>query len=69
MLEETQVLMAARGEREERLVEEDTPLLQDQKEGQNEETVAPDGGWGWVVMVASFFCNFVLDGNFLVLVR
>merc|ERR1719244_799343 len=22
----------------------------------------PDGGWGWVVMVASFFCNLVLDG-------
>lgn len=22
----------------------------------------PDGGWGWVVMVASFFNNFILDG-------
>ena len=24
--------------------------------------VAPDGGWGWVVVVASFTCNLVLDG-------
>lgn len=22
----------------------------------------PDGGWGWVVMVASFFNNFIVDG-------
>jgi MFS family permease len=22
----------------------------------------PDGGWGWVVMIASFTCNLVLDG-------
>ena len=22
----------------------------------------PDGGWGWVVMFASFACNLVLDG-------
>ena len=24
--------------------------------------VPPDGGWGWVVMIASFFCNIVVDG-------
>lgn len=24
--------------------------------------VPPDGGWGWVVMMASFFCNLVVDG-------
>lgn len=24
--------------------------------------VPPDGGWGWVVMVASFFCNMIVDG-------
>lgn len=23
---------------------------------------APDGGWGWVVMLASFLCNLTLDG-------
>ena len=22
----------------------------------------PDGGWGWVVCLASFFCNFMVDG-------
>lgn len=24
--------------------------------------VPPDGGWGWVVMMASFCCNVVVDG-------
>lgn len=24
--------------------------------------VPPDGGWGWVVMIASFFCNVIVDG-------
>lgn len=24
--------------------------------------VPPDGGWGWVVMCASFFCNLLVDG-------
>ena len=23
---------------------------------------APDGGWGWVIVVASFFINFIADG-------
>ena len=22
----------------------------------------PDGGYGWVVMVASFFCSVIIDG-------
>lgn len=24
--------------------------------------VPPDGGWGWVIVVASFLCNLVVDG-------
>ncbi|KAJ8716545.1 hypothetical protein PYW07_003172 [Mythimna separata] len=27
--------------------------------------VPPDGGWGWVVMISSFFCNFMVDGVIL----
>jgi hypothetical protein len=24
--------------------------------------VPPDGGWGWVIVAASFFCNLIVDG-------
>ncbi|XP_050523149.1 monocarboxylate transporter 2 isoform X2 [Daktulosphaira vitifoliae] len=24
--------------------------------------VAPDGGWGWVVVLAAFYCNMIVDG-------
>ena len=24
--------------------------------------VPPDGGYGWVIMLASFVCNFIVDG-------
>ena len=24
--------------------------------------VPPDGGWGWVIVAASFMCNVVVDG-------
>jgi hypothetical protein len=24
--------------------------------------IPPDGGWGWVIVGASFFCNLVVDG-------
>jgi hypothetical protein len=24
--------------------------------------IPPDGGWGWVIVIASFFCNIIVDG-------
>ena len=24
--------------------------------------VPPDGGWGWVIVLSSFICNFIVDG-------
>lgn len=24
--------------------------------------VPPDGGWGWVIVIASFMCNLIVDG-------
>lgn len=38
--------------------------VQDKYEEEVEENVPlpPDGGWGWVVVFASFMCNMILDG-------
>jgi len=40
------------------------PLTKDDVEAKKkvDPYAPPDGGWGWVVMVASFLCNLVLDG-------
>lgn len=37
---------------------------EDSKDGIATTTVVvpPDGGWGWVVMFASFLCNVIVDG-------
>lgn len=34
----------------------------DSSSGDPEIVVPPDGGWGWVVVAASFACNMVVDG-------
>ncbi|VVC92018.1 unnamed protein product [Leptidea sinapis] len=38
----------------------DTP--DDDSEPEAALVVPPDGGWGWMVVVASFMCNFLVDG-------
>ena len=48
-------------------VEESKDLLASQaRRGKKDEDTSPppppDGGWGWVVVGASFLCNMVLDG-------
>ena len=34
----------------------------DKKLLQRETVKAPDGGYGWIVVLASFFCNIIVDG-------
>ena len=41
--------------------------VQESEDGSDKESVyevplPPDGGWGWVVMIASFFINLIVDG-------
>ena len=26
--------------------------------------MAPDGGWGWVICIATFMCHFVVGGTY-----
>ena len=33
------------------------------EEAEEDETIVPDGGWGWVVCFGSFLVNFILDGT------
>ncbi|GAU88389.1 hypothetical protein RvY_01098 [Ramazzottius varieornatus] len=40
---------------------EETNLLHDSGDV-NVVPKAPDGGYGWVIVAASFFCNFIVDG-------
>lgn len=36
--------------------------INDEAPIENWVVLPPDGGWGWIVVLASFFCNFVTDG-------
>lgn len=41
--------------------------VQESEDGSDKESIyevplPPDGGWGWVVMIASFFINLIVDG-------
>ncbi|CAH0552979.1 unnamed protein product [Brassicogethes aeneus] len=47
-------------EKEKHLFEK-APLKED-SEPEAAVVVPPDGGWGWVIVVASFMCNMVVDG-------
>ena len=49
---------------ENELLEEAKKLLVDTNAPDNNAGPAPppDGGWGWVIVAASFLCNMVLDG-------
>ncbi|XP_016840676.1 monocarboxylate transporter 14 isoform X2 [Nasonia vitripennis] len=40
----------------------DEKQRQREDEGYVEMVVPPDGGWGWVIVAASFMCNLVVDG-------
>ena len=33
-----------------------------QQESKTLPPIPPDGGYGWVIMIASFFCNVIVDG-------
>lgn len=43
-------------------LEEKQPLNDVVQEDEAEVVVPPDGGWGWVVVFASFMCNMIVDG-------
>ncbi|CAF1062959.1 unnamed protein product [Rotaria sordida] len=34
----------------------------DKKKKSSKETIVPDGGWGWMVVLASFLIHFIMDG-------
>lgn len=44
------------------VIEQKEESLEDEEIDEADVVVPPDGGWAWVVMVASFLCNTVVDG-------
>lgn len=33
------------------------------KNNKDSTDLAPDGGWGWIVCIGTFFANFIADGT------
>lgn len=58
-------LCAEDGDEDQRLTEDEVeadPAIQIGEPLTTFTVVPPDGGWGWVIVAASFFCNLVVDG-------
>lgn len=58
-------LCAEEGDEDQRLTEDEVeadPAIQLGEPLTTFTIVPPDGGWGWVIVAASFFCNLVVDG-------
>lgn len=42
--------------------DDETGEYRDEEEIANNIPEPPDGGWGWVIVIASFLCNLIVDG-------
>jgi hypothetical protein len=44
------------------ILQEEYPMRSNENVVETTAIVPPDGGWGWIIVVSSFFCNFMIDG-------